>query len=415
MITKADLGLDKVNNYDIATLEEAIDPSVNNKYLTPAGLQYALDKEKELSNPPTIPPNSLSPIIPSTAPNSSATLTANFESLIDKGNLPKTTVVGTNALVSVEPSEVTNQNTFTFVATNTNTGPVTFQKNGITLPIVNYNKTPLSAGVIIKDKSYALMYSNSTYILVNPSDPFEVEYVDEAILTHKESEIAHPLVSFTAPGFMSPEDKTKLENVSDVIDGMDTNVFTDLNLLKTSKLDTSLLATSNGIATLDSSGKLSSSQIPNSLLGALIYQGTWNALNNIPVLTSGTGITGHYYKVATEGNIVVDGITGWKLGDSVVFNGSTWDKIDGGSSEVYSVNGVTGDVIINKSTLGLSNVDNTPDSNKPISVPQLNEMSRIESSSTSYTDIKFNEVKDRLDSINITDTNLVSIFTNTLG
>jgi hypothetical protein len=231
MITKADLGLDKVNNYDIATLEESIDPSVNNKYLTPAGLQYALDKEKELATPPIIPSGSLSPFIPSTSPNSSTTLTANYESLINKGSLPKTTVVGTNTLVSVEPSEVTNQTTFTFVATNTNTGPVTFQKNGFTLPVVNHDKSQLSAGVIVKDKAYALMYINSTYILVNPSDPFEVEYIDEAILIHKESELAHLLVSSTTPGFMSPEDKVKLENVDNLISDLDTKFNEVKNML----------------------------------------------------------------------------------------------------------------------------------------------------------------------------------------
>ena len=45
----------------------------------------------------------------------------------------------------------------------------------------------------------------------------------------------------------------------------------------------------NGVATLDASGKLTTSQIPASLTGAVVYQGTWNANTNTPALASGAG------------------------------------------------------------------------------------------------------------------------------
>lgn len=102
----------------------------------------------------------------------------------------------------------------------------------------------------------------------------------------------------------------------------------------------------NGIATLDSGGHLSASQIPLSLVGALQYQGVWNASTNSPTLTSGTGTKGQYYKVSVAGSTTVDGNSTWNVGDSIIFDGTTWDKIDGISSEVVSVAGRTGVVTL---------------------------------------------------------------------
>lgn len=42
----------------------------------------------------------------------------------------------------------------------------------------------------------------------------------------------------------------------------------------------------------------------------------------------------------------------------------------GGGGGVDSVNGYTGIVVLVKSDIGLSNVDNTADINKPVSIPQ---------------------------------------------
>jgi hypothetical protein len=42
----------------------------------------------------------------------------------------------------------------------------------------------------------------------------------------------------------------------------------------------------------------------------------------------------------------------------------------GGAGGVDSVNGYTGIVVLVKSDIGLSNVDNTADINKPVSIPQ---------------------------------------------
>ncbi|HTH83356.1 MAG TPA: hypothetical protein VL490_10495, partial [Mucilaginibacter sp.] len=91
-------------------------------------------------------------------------------------------------------------------------------------------------------------------------------------------------------------------------------------------------------------GKLQS-QV-NSLAGGMIYQGTWNASANSPALTSGTGVKGFLYKVSIAGSTNLDGITQWNVGDQVVFDGTTWDKIDGIASEVVSFNTRVGAVTL---------------------------------------------------------------------
>ena len=105
----------------------------------------------------------------------------------------------------------------------------------------------------------------------------------------------------------------------------------------------------NGVATLDSSGKVPTSQIP--LQGDLNYQGAWNASTNTPTLTSSVGTKGYYYVVSVAGTTNLNGITDWQIGDWAVFNGSIWQKIDN-TDAVTSVNGYTGTVVLNYSDVG---------------------------------------------------------------
>ncbi len=96
------------------------------------------------------------------------------------------------------------------------------------------------------------------------------------------------------------------------------------------------------------------------LTGAIIFQGSWNASANSPSLVSGTGTKGYLYKVGTAGTTTIDGISQWNAGDSIVFNGTVWDKIDGIATEVLSVNGLVGAVALtgtsDRITIGGSNI-----------------------------------------------------------
>lgn len=74
-------------------------------------------------------------------------------------------------------------------------------------------------------------------------------------------------------------------------------------------------------------------------IGALNYKGTWNASTNTPTLASGVGTKGDYYVVSVAGTTNLDGTDFWGVGDWAVFNGSIWQRVEGGDeADVDSVN-----------------------------------------------------------------------------
>lgn len=100
----------------------------------------------------------------------------------------------------------------------------------------------------------------------------------------------------------------------------------------------------NGVATLDSSGLVPATQLPSYVDDVLEF----NSLGNFPT----SGETGKIY-VETDTN------------QTYRWSGSTYIQIASGA--VQSVNGQTGVVNVTKADVGLGNVDNTSDVNKPIS------------------------------------------------
>ena len=152
-------------------------------------------------------------------------------------------------------------------------------------------------------------------------------------------------------------------------------------------------------------GKIPESQIPDSLKGCVKYIGKYDAANNNPTLTiSEPDKEGWYYIVYEPGRQF--GLD-FKVGDWIVNSGGTWTKVT--NSAVTSINGKTGDLIltpddiegfedyrdqitelnvslgqiatnlsnhirdyqnphnVTKEQVGLGNVDNTADKDKPIS------------------------------------------------
>jgi hypothetical protein len=81
----------------------------------------------------------------------------------------------------------------------------------------------------------------------------------------------------------------------------------------------------------------------NGLVGGLQYQGTWDASTNTPTITSGVGTEGYFYIVSVAGNTVIDGMSGWQVGDWIVYHSPSWQKVDNTES-VTSVNGQVGAV-----------------------------------------------------------------------
>jgi hypothetical protein len=112
-----------------------------------------------------------------------------------------------------------------------------------------------------------------------------------------------------------------------------------------------------GYASLDGSGKIPTSQLPAAILGALNWQGLWNATTNSPAIPAASSSNkGYYYKVSVAGTTNVSGITDWQVGDWIVSNGTSWDKVDN-TDLVVSVAGKTGAVTLTAGDISDASAD----------------------------------------------------------
>jgi len=109
------------------------------------------------------------------------------------------------------------------------------------------------------------------------------------------------------------------------------------------KVNSSLLGANSGVATLDGSGKVPSSQLT---VSAFEYLGNYDADTESPALANGTGNNGDVYNVSVAGtvNFGAGNIT-FVVGDKVVYNGSVWEKW-ALTDAVSSVNSQTGAVVL---------------------------------------------------------------------
>jgi len=120
--------------------------------------------------------------------------------------------------------------------------------------------------------------------------------------------------------------------------------------------------TNNGYAPLDSGGKIPLSNLPTTLLK---YVGVWDVTTNTPILSTPdlTKISNVYTVTGTGSRFGIS----FKPGDWLIYNSIGIPEKSDNSDDVVSVNGQTGAVVLNKNHIGLSNVDNTSDMDKPVS------------------------------------------------
>ena len=109
------------------------------------------------------------------------------------------------------------------------------------------------------------------------------------------------------------------------------------------------MGVANGVATLDSGGKVPLSQISDTILGQVEYQGAYNATTNSPTLANPPASTtkGDYYVVSVAGTQF--GLT-FAVGDWIISNGTAWEKVDN-TDQVTSVAGRIGAI-----TLGYADI-----------------------------------------------------------
>jgi hypothetical protein len=144
-----------------------------------------------------------------------------------------------------------------------------------------------------------------------------------------------PSTDITGLGTMSTQNSNNISVTGGTMSGVTISDY----------VATATKGVANGVASLDGSGTVPVSQLPAAVLGALSYQGTWNASTNTPTLTSSVGTKGYYYVVNVAGSTNLNGITDWVVGDWAVYNGSVWQKVDN-TDAVTSVNGYTGTVVL---------------------------------------------------------------------
>jgi len=150
-----------------------------------------------------------------------------------------------------------------------------------------------------------------------------------------------PSTAVTGLGTMSTQNSNNISVTGGSISGTTVSGY----------IPTTEKAAALGVATLDSASKVPISQIPDSVIGALSYQGTWNASTNTPTLTTSVGTKGYYYVVSVAGSTNLNGITDWQVGDWAVYSGTAWQKIDN-TDGVTSVNTYTGAVVLTAADVG---------------------------------------------------------------
>jgi len=120
----------------------------------------------------------------------------------------------------------------------------------------------------------------------------------------------------------------------------------------------------------DGNNKLSSAYLPDSIAGQLSYCGTYNAstgalANDLREPALRAWKKGDYLINLAAGNKLPDNSThsGIAVGDWALFDGTGWDIIPN-TDAVASVNSKTGTVVLDKSDVGLGNVDNVKQASK---------------------------------------------------
>ena len=131
----------------------------------------------------------------------------------------------------------------------------------------------------------------------------------------------------------------------------------------------------NGVATLDAGGKVPATQLPNSVME---YKGNFDAALNSPDLSLLPNNLGDVWRVSVAGSQpYIEGGVALSVGDFVIYGIAGFERSIN-SNEVVSVNGYKGVVVLTKSDVGLGNVDNTSDVNKPVSTAQATAINAVQ-------------------------------------
>lgn len=143
-------------------------------------------------------------------------------------------------------------------------------------------------------------------------------------LTEFFRESISPYLALIKPRITALEDNTHTHANKDVLDTLTDNQ---------AEVDAKFAAKADLI-----SGKVPVAQLPDSILGGMVYKGTWDASTALPAAPE----KGFYYVVSAAGNTEVAGKTDLEIGDYIVYDGAAWSYIDNSEKAVV----VAGDDLI---------------------------------------------------------------------
>lgn len=203
-------------------------------------------------------------------------------------------------------------------------------------------------------------------------------------------------ITFDKNSNMSYITITKQDNNTGIITRLSNDILTKAEL-------EDMKGANNGIAPLDNNGKILLEDLPDVILGQLVYGGTVayetsptsgvyatlstngqtklnTTQNKISLINAETGNYGYktcegLYFIAST-NLSLGDYT-YLVGDWLVATASGWKKVQN-TDAVVSVNGKIGTVQVTKTDVGLGNVDNTSDANKPVSTAQASAIKAVQ-------------------------------------
>ena len=88
----------------------------------------------------------------------------------------------------------------------------------------------------------------------------------------------------------------------------------------------------------------------------LSYQGGWNASTNTPDIAGSSPVTGQFWIVSADGATNVGGITNWTQGDWALYDGSAWQRVEGGNTDLST--GVQGQLAVANGGTGAADATN---------------------------------------------------------
>lgn len=228
----------------------------------------------------------------------------------------------------------------------------------------------------------AAEWSTSNYVLLKGEIGIESDTRKFKIGTGLEEATWNTLEYANITDLSNYYSKDEIDDIIRVVNDSVTTLTTKTQEALDKKLNANLKGVANGVAELDENQKVKSNQLPDYILGQVLFGGTVrydddegspianlsNSAKNklgtnllsITLSNDGTDVTGYkanegIFYITTQ-NFNFAGID-FVVGDWLISTGLEWTKIDN-TDAVITVNGRTGNVVVTKEDVGLGNVEN---------------------------------------------------------